>query len=232
MLLFFITGFQDFIHILNPKYKVPSRKILTATILPDLYAECKTALMECLRKANSVSITADGWTSVANDNYLGVTCHFYSSYSKSDRIELISSALDMVLIEKDKKAETPAEIIKKVLIEFNILGKVSHQITDNAANMKATAELLQIKHIPCFAHTLNLVLRSALCTSGAFEEKIWEVIKKCKTLVTFFHSSTKATRQLGIENEHILEDGERKPTKLVQYVSSRILIRVNLLTER
>lgn len=94
--------------------------------------------------------------------------HFYSE-SENSRIEIIPSAS---LIEKDEKAETLAATIKKDLVEFNILGKVSHIITDNAANMKATTELLRIKHLPYFVHTLNLVLHSALTTSGPFEEKI------------------------------------------------------------
>lgn len=159
MLLYFVTGFKDFIHLLNPKNKVPSCKTLTMTILPKLYEKCKSAPIDSLKKVNSVSISANGWTSLAKDNYLGITCHFYSETENSS-IELISSPLDIVLIRKNEKAETLAAIIKKVLVEFNILRKVSHShiITDNGANMKATAELLQIKHLPCFAHTLNLVL--------------------------------------------------------------------------
>ena len=102
-------------------------------------------------------------------------------------------------------------------------------VMDNAANMKKAPELLQIRHIPCFAHSLNLVIKNAVrCKSSlgdtfeaiddeddpawievdiehvkvdevGFDDTIQKVIRKCKKAVTFFHKSTRANHALEVK---------------------------------
>ena len=71
------VGFRNLITKLEPRYELPSRKTLTEKILTDLYKRTKSKLREFLDTSSAVSITTDGWTSVANESYLGVTCHFF-----------------------------------------------------------------------------------------------------------------------------------------------------------
>lgn len=52
--------------------------------------------------------------------------------------------------------------IKSTLIEWNLEDKIIFAISDNANNIKAALNLLQLKHFGCFAHTLNLIVQSAL----------------------------------------------------------------------
>jgi hypothetical protein len=44
--------------------------------------------------------------------------------------------------------------------------KVTAMVTDSAANMRATAKLLGWPHVPCFAHTLNLVVQKGIKASN------------------------------------------------------------------
>ncbi|KYN50023.1 Zinc finger BED domain-containing protein 4, partial [Cyphomyrmex costatus] len=80
-------------------------------------------------------------------------------------------------------------------------------------------DLLNKKHFPCFAHSLNLVLKNAITKCN--NDEVLSVITKCKTLVTFFHHSPKATRMLKEANKKIVEEGENIPGKLIQYVDTR-----------
>lgn len=209
-------GFCNFVKALNPRYKIISRKTLTTTILPECYEIAKKNLKSLLEKAPAVSLTADGWTSTANDSYLGITCHFFEEIS--DSLVLHSTALDVILIEKDETAKNLSQLIRNRLTEWEIFDKVNHIITDNAPNMKLSVELLNKKHFPCFAHSLNLVLRNAVTKCN--NDEILSVITKCKQLVTFFHHSPKANRMLKEANKKLAEEGENTPGKLIQYVSN------------
>lgn len=76
--------------------------------------------------------------------------------------------------------------------------------------------LLNKKHFPCFAHSLNLVLRNAITKCN--NNEVLLIITKCKNLVTFFHHSPKATRLLKKVNKNVVEKEENVPGKLIQYV--------------
>lgn len=169
-----------------------------------------------LRETHAVSLTIDGWTSNVNENCLGITCHFFEV---TKFLTLHSTTLDVILIEKDETANNLSQLIRNCLTEWEIFDKVNHIVTDNAANMKLTVELLNKKHFPCFTHSLNLVLRNAITKCN--NNEVLLVITKCKNLVTFFHHSPKASRMLKEANKKLAEEGETVPCKLVQYVDTR-----------
>jgi hypothetical protein len=66
--------------------------------------------------------------------------------------------------------------------------KIAAIITDNAANMILMAKMLKIEHLPCFAHSINLLVTDAI--GNTMELK--ETLKKCRDIVGFFKKSTKA----------------------------------------
>lgn len=71
-------------------------------------------------------------------------------------------------------------------------------VTDNAANIvKAVNDIFgKNKHLPCFAHTLNLVATVSLKDNGEIEA----FCEKIKTLVTFFKQSVVAADELRKHN--------------------------------
>lgn len=78
--------------------------------------------------------------------------------------------------------------------------------------MIKACQILKIRHLPCFAHTLNLVVQDSLKL-----KEVDCVIKKCKSLVTYFKSSNIATHKLITEQEN----QNKKPLKVIQEVSTR-----------
>lgn len=69
-------GFRGFVSALNPNYELPNRKLISGTLIPGQFIECKTRVMELVQKAKNVCITTDCWTSLVMDSYLSVTAHF------------------------------------------------------------------------------------------------------------------------------------------------------------
>ncbi|KAK7149159.1 hypothetical protein R3I94_008690 [Phoxinus phoxinus] len=86
-------------------------------------------------------------------------------------------------------------------------------VTDNGANMVAAVHKAGWRHYPCFAHTLNLVVKDSL---KAVPEVV-QILGKCSTIVSFFHHSTKATEKLRAVQQQM----KIAEHKLIQSVETR-----------
>ncbi|KAL1276988.1 hypothetical protein QQF64_023661 [Cirrhinus molitorella] len=96
--------------------------------------------------------------------------------------------------------------LKKICDEWGVTNKIAACVTDNASNVKAAIRKAELKHIPCFAHTLNLIVRESL-------KHIQETVAKVKNVVEYFHRSTVATerlkatqKQMGLEELSLKQD--------------------------
>jgi len=69
---------------------------------------------------------------------------------------------------------------------------------------------LQLKRFGCFAHTLNLIVQSAI-------NKVSELISKVKSVCTHFHKSTTANNKFMTYQKN---NGIKEPKKILQDVST------------
>ncbi len=76
----------------------------------------------------------------------------------------MSAVLDTVPMAKSHTADNIAEEIRLVYNKWNILDKIHSVVTDNAANVTAPIKQVNVRHTPCFAHTLNLVVQDSIRT--------------------------------------------------------------------
>ncbi|XP_017474101.1 PREDICTED: zinc finger BED domain-containing protein 4-like [Rhagoletis zephyria] len=84
-------------------------------------------------------------------------------------------------------------------------------LTDNGANMVAAVKVLfgdGKKHLPCFAHTINLVAEKVEATSG-----MPELVQKVREIVKFFKKSVLATATL--------KKAQANPKKVILDVKTR-----------
>ena len=65
-------------------------------------------------------------------------------------------------------------------------------VTDNASNMVAAISKTPWRHLPCFAHSLNLVVQDSITRTS----DISDLQKQCKDIVSHFHRSAKSTTKL------------------------------------
>ncbi|XP_036340136.1 zinc finger BED domain-containing protein 1-like [Rhagoletis pomonella] len=206
-------AFSAFVKLLDPRYMMPSRTKLQNVMCHELYDQSKANLKNILMKVDTCAISTDAWTSRANESYLTVTCHFIENCSLRSAVLSTYNLLEST----NHSAANIAESLRIVLTEWGVLDKVLHVVTDNASSMIKACELLQKRHLPCFTHTLNLVVQDVL----AFE-KVKNVITKCKKVVTYFKSSSiayakfknaqgtgknpKSTRTLSADEIELLEE--------------------------
>lgn len=201
-------GFKHLVRVLDPRYVMPSAKTLKNVFVKNRYDLAEQKLKAILSDVRHVSITCDGWTSMANENYITVTCHFVD-----DNFVLRSAVLSTNKLNEltNHSASNISNSLKFVLRSWSIFEKVSCIVTDNANAMICACNLLEKRHMPCVAHTLNLLVQDALNGS----EAISKLRKKCKVIVTFFKSSTIANEKLKIEQR------SDNPYSLLQEVPTR-----------
>ncbi len=99
----------------------------------------------------------------------------------------MSAVLDAVRMVKSHTPDNIAQEIRLVYNKWNILDKIQSIVTDNAANMTAPIRQRNVRHTPCFAHTLNLVVQDSINNTEDVQ-KIKEEIDYCKSF--FFFSIT------------------------------------------
>jgi len=100
---------------LKPGYKPPCRTTLRQTILPKIKIALKKAMKAKLATIDFVSISFDGWTSDALQNYIAILCHGITSDWMFETF-----LLDVIPVNESETAEHIAEIVRRVLSDWGI----------------------------------------------------------------------------------------------------------------
>ena len=74
-------GFRNLLNILEPCYQLPSRPHIHNKYIIPMYHSTVEHVKTVLGNAERYSLTTDGWSSLANDSYISLTCHFIDKYS-------------------------------------------------------------------------------------------------------------------------------------------------------
>jgi hypothetical protein len=151
------TGFQNLVKILDPRYELPNRSTLRDSLLKQNYEICKDKLFGLLQNVSHVSMTCDLWSFRANKSFLTVTCHFIDNDYKMRCTVLSTNKMDI-----NHTSENIATEINLIIKDWDIVNKVVTIVTDNSSSMIIACQILKISHLPCFAHTINLVVQDLL----------------------------------------------------------------------
>jgi hypothetical protein len=175
-----------------------------------------------LHEAIDVAITTDIWTSLNTDSYLTMTVHFLS------KTVLKTLVLCTKKLESSHTGIYLSQIMTEELHKWNIFNKVVAVVTDGAPNMKLAVRQMNLSHIPCTAHKLNLVVQQALklCddetvgseNNNSDEEDLKLILKKCRSIVGFFKRSEVGNRMLAEKQKQL---GSSTILKLKQDISTR-----------
>lgn len=114
-------------------------------------------------------------------------------------------------------AENIKENVLRILQNWKLKDKVLIVVTDNASNMKSAVEKMGYRHFGCYAHSINLIVRSCT-TESTPKETISGVITKVKSIVAHYKRSVKATEKLLIYQK---QNNIAIPRKVLQDVSTR-----------
>ena len=106
-----------------------------------------------IRYSSSNSITFDGWSSQNGNPYLGITIRTLIDYEFKDYF------LNLVELSLEDAANISTKVFFS-LMEYGLdLQKITSCTTDNCATMQAAVKDLNIGHIPCVCHILNLIFK-------------------------------------------------------------------------
>jgi len=102
--------------------------------------------------------------------------------------------------------ENLAEILLTEFNNWGIQNKIAAIVLDGGSNIKAAVRLMDLPHIPCTAHKLNLIVSQALMTNLDYDEEVsFEdndadqiklLLKKCRGIVVIFKRSEVGNRHL------------------------------------
>lgn len=149
-------GFINLMNVSSPNFKIPSRRDISRR-LDGKYKSFKDLFKNKLNKVKYISLTMDIWTDIHTQSYLGVTVHF------EENSKLTSGLLGVIDLQDRHTSQYIADTLKEVCIQWGIsLENITAIVTDGAANITKAVDILfdnpiNKRHIPCFAHTLNLV---------------------------------------------------------------------------
>ena len=94
----------------------------------------------------------------------------------------------------------------------NIETNVVCVFTYNASNMVSTISKTGWRHLPCFAHTLNLIVQNAIKS----DPTVHQIQSKCKDVVSHFYRSVKSSYKL----KEVQDQLSLPQQKLIQDVST------------
>lgn len=197
-----------------PSYTLPSRKHLSTKLLPNRTEELKEIITDRLRDVLDICLTVDIWSSRDMRSYIGVTGHFVEKFSLQSVMlacqrfkgshtgEHISSTVQQIITSFDLNNKISIIItdnaanMLRAFVTLPGLEKDNPSDSDSeddddglqTADTSAVMDSLP-DHIPCFAHTLQLVVKDGLKHTAGMTS----VINKASKLVTHVRHSSLGT---------------------------------------
>ncbi|KAL9689123.1 hypothetical protein QQ045_033555 [Rhodiola kirilowii] len=181
------AGFVNFLHGLQPRFKIPDRKKVARGVW-ELYMFEKGKIKSVICDKR-VSITTNTWTSIQNINYMVITAHFVD-----DSWNLHKRIINFTKITSHK-GEDIGLCLERCLREWGVEKVFSITVDNASANEGAVAHMKrklerqgnlvlsgEYLHLRCACHILNLIVKDGL---GELEKAI-EGIRNC---VKYIHSS-------------------------------------------
>lgn len=123
------------------------------------YTDLKREISGYIGQQEWMSLTTDLWMSKAGDGYISLTAHFVCR-----NFEMMHRNLETHHLPGVHDHSHLASALRGSTSEWCIdLDHVSAFTTDNGSNIvKTVKEDLEVAHLPCAGHTLNLAVQSAL----------------------------------------------------------------------
>ncbi|XP_071250513.1 zinc finger BED domain-containing protein 4-like [Salvelinus alpinus] len=182
------AGFQAFVDaIKNPGTLIPKETFSIRKDLLRMYNKTRQKVEQALALAHDIVLTAELWVARAEESYLTVTCHVIDT-----EWNLNSYVLETTKVLGE---DTSVDIVKQLLgiaNDWRIKEKIHTVVTNIDGSMREDISRNGWTHIPCFAHTLNLVFKETLMMDPVLEA----MLRKCQKIVRFFHNDIEAEKKL------------------------------------
>ena len=190
------AGFNALVHVLEPRYHIPSRKYFRETVIPGIVKTVEAKIKTKLEGVNYISFTTDVWSSEVNsDSLLSLTAHWVD-----DTFHRFLAVLQVQPLEQRHTGEYIAMKISKSLSDWDISSEQVHCVVrDNGSNMIKAMDEACLPSFGCFAHTLQLVIHDGLLT----QRIVIDLLAVCRSIVGHFKHSSVAYHKLATIQENL-----------------------------
>lgn len=191
-------SFRELMRRFVPQWKVPGRNYFACSAVPALGASIRAALLSSLKDCvgGSVHLTVDIWNSSQVQEYMSVTAHWIVRDSSTSSLVRHKGVLDMSGFGGVHTALNIAHKLNAVIDSWlpprGIT--VAYVAADNAANIVQALQDSGVKHIPCIAHCLNLVVKGVLAKVSG---EVQETLQTARAICSHFRHSAHAQSRLG-----------------------------------
>ena len=209
-------NFRAFLSDFDPKYSPPVRQTVTNSILPQMLQSQQTKIASFLERCADVSLTVDIWTDRRMHSFIGVTVHAFNNGAPESRLlafkcfsgshtgQRIAEALEDIVEQHSIRGKIRCVVtdnasnMRKAL---SLILEVSETsvVTDGGVDDPSLWDDGEVgdgdvldrlttdqEHIPCFAHSLQLVVRDGLTALGLART----LLAKCCKLANLLHQSS------------------------------------------
>lgn len=128
----------------------------------------------------AVCLTTVGWMSIKNESFKGVTAHFINENASQQSVCLGSEKF-----EERHTIENLLSFLNNTVQEWTLGNKITAVVSDNAPNIVGAVKYCNFRHVPCFAHSVKLIIQKGL-------KNIFHIQKKVKLIVEHFKRSSHA----------------------------------------
>ena len=204
------VGFQRLVTKLAPRgYTIPSRTHLSRTVIPDINKSVKKKIGVLVDNQDYISFTTDIWTSVGSHSLMSLTAHWIDKDFM--RVQAVLNASSFPV---SHTGDAINDEIKAMLTDWKIGSEKVHLfVADNAANVKSGLQKAEVKHLGCFAHTLQLVINDAVLS----QRTVVDMLALSRRIVGHFKHSTQAITKLKL----LQQENNLPVQKLKQDVPTR-----------
>lgn len=178
--------------------RIPTRKTLSNSIMQETYTKTFDLVQDQVRKeVQSICLTADMWTSLKTESYMGLTGHYLT-----DELDFKTVLLGCCHFLGHHTSDNIATEVTTLVDKFGLRDKVNFIVTDNAANIiKAVKDMLGWKNFGCYAHTLNLIVEDALRLVKNDIDKVKRIVAHVKKAL-FHQKDCKNTKYNKARNQN------------------------------
>ncbi|KAJ8969168.1 hypothetical protein NQ314_001910 [Rhamnusium bicolor] len=134
---------------------MPDRKTISDSLIPRMYNDTKEVIFKSYQK---LMRCADWWTSINNQSFTAITAHFNDDDKGKHMFK--SYLLGCIPFDERHTTKNLSDQLKIQANEWGISNKITCIISDNASNITAAIRITTWRFLPCYAHTLNLVLQA------------------------------------------------------------------------